>query len=118
MDSELSCNHVHRASLRGFILLTDGRRSHADLNLYAPCLSVDDEHRRLVCWRQAFLGIGGPAVAGDILVTRDTQNRVDAYTAEGVYKFGSASFDCGTGNTINLGSQFGVGDGAIVTAYG
>ena len=62
------------------------------------------------------MGLGGPAVAGDIAVTRDAQNRVDIYTPDGVYKFGTAQFDTSSGDTI--GVQPYSSSNAVVVTYG
>ena len=49
---------------------------------------------------QAFMGLGPPASLGDIAVPRDASGRVDIYTPDGQYKFGTSPFDCATGTTI------------------
>jgi hypothetical protein len=49
---------------------------------------------------QAFIGLGPPASPGDIAVPRDNTGRVDFFTPDGQYKFGTSPFDCATGNSI------------------
>ena len=58
-----------------------------------------------------FIGLGAPASLGDIAVPRDLQGRVDFYTPDGQYKFGTSPFDCATGDTIGDG-QFTSDNGA------
>ena len=46
------------------------------------------------------MGLGPPAGPGDIAVPRDYTGRVDFFTADGRYKFGTSPFDCATGNSL------------------